>query len=125
MTIKNDSQDKTLPGKKKTKDPFSLSPDKVREKVREAGVVGLGGAAFPTAVKLSPPKDKSIDTIIINGCECEPLLTSDYRLMLDYPDEILKGAELARIATGAERIIVGIEDNKKKAFEVFQKSALS
>jgi electron transport complex protein RnfC len=120
VTVTNDGQDKTLPGKKETKDPFSLSPEEVREKVKEAGVVGLGGAAFPTAVKLSPPKDKPIDTIIINGCECEPFLTSDYRLMLEYPDEILKGAELARIATGAERIIVGIEDNKRKAFEVFQ-----
>jgi len=80
----------------------------------------MGGAAFPTAVKLSPPKDKPIETIIINGCECEPLLTSDYRLMLEAPEDILRGAELARIATGAKRIIVGIEDNKKKAFEIFQ-----
>jgi len=120
VTIANDGEDKAIPDKKKVKDPFSLSPEEIREKVKEAGVVGLGGAAFPTAVKLSPPKDKRIDTIIINGCECEPLLTSDYRLMLESPDDILKGAELARIATGAERIIVGIEDNKKKAFELFQ-----
>jgi electron transport complex protein RnfC len=87
--------------------------------VKEAGIVGLGGAAFPTAVKLSPPKDKSIDTVIINGCECEPVLTADYRLMLEYPEDILKGAELVRIASGAKRIIIGIEDNKKDAFEIF------
>lgn len=120
VTIANDGQDKSTDPKRKAKDPFSLSPEEIREKVKEAGVVGLGGAAFPTAVKLSPPKDKPIDTIIINGCECEPLLTSDYRLMLEYPDDILKGAELARIATGAERIIVGIEDNKRKAFDLFR-----
>jgi electron transport complex protein RnfC len=120
VTITNDSQDHPYSEKQASKDPFSLSPDEIRQKIREAGVVGLGGAAFPTAVKLSPPKDKPIETIIINGCECEPLLTSDYRLMLESPEDILRGAELARIATGAKRIIVGIEDNKKKAFEIFQ-----
>jgi len=120
VAITNDSQDHPFSEKQATKDPFSLSPDEIRQKVREAGVVGLGGAAFPTAVKLSPPKDKPIETIIINGCECEPLLTSDYRLMIEAPEDILRGAELARIATGAKRIIIGIEDNKKKAFEIFQ-----
>ena len=120
VSITNDSQDHPFSEKEETKDPFSFSPEEIRQKVREAGVVGMGGAAFPTAVKLSPPKDKPIETIIINGCECEPLLTSDYRLMLEAPEDILKGAELARIATGAKRIIVGIEDNKKQAFEIFQ-----
>ena len=120
VSITNDSQDHPFSEKKETKDPFSFSPEEIRQKVREAGVVGMGGAAFPTAVKLSPPKDKPIETIIINGCECEPLLTSDYRLMLEAPEDILQGAELARIATGAKRIIVGIEDNKKQAFEIFQ-----
>lgn len=120
VVIANDGQDLISQERKKVEAPFSLSPDEIRRKVQEAGVVGLGGAAFPTSVKLSPPKDKPIDTIIINGCECEPLLTSDYRLMLECPDEILNGAELARIATGAERIIVGIEDNKKKAFKIIQ-----
>ncbi|UCC39400.1 MAG: electron transport complex subunit RsxC [Candidatus Aminicenantes bacterium] len=120
VTISNDGEDRLFPENEGVKDPFSLSPDEIRQRVRDAGVVGLGGAAFPTAVKLSPPKDKPIDTIVINGCECEPMLTADYRLMLESPEDILKGAELARIATGAERIIVGIEDNKKKAFELIQ-----
>jgi electron transport complex protein RnfC len=83
----------------------------------------LGGAAFPTAVKITPPKDKPIDMVIINGCECEPILAADYRLMMEYPDEILMGAELVRIATGAERILVGIEDNKIKAFDLLQQKA--
>jgi electron transport complex protein RnfC len=123
VTIYNDGKDRFLPGLKGVKDPFSLSPDEIRQRVREAGVVGLGGAAFPTAVKLSPPKDKPIDTVIINGCECEPLLTADYSLMLESPDEILDGAELIRLAVGAERTIIGIEDNKRKAFDLFKKKA--
>jgi len=123
VSIANDGQDRFFPEKKEIKDPLSLSPEEIRQIVREAGVVGLGGAAFPTAVKLSPPKDKPIDTIIINGCECEPMLTSDYRLMLEHPEDILKGAEIVRQATGAERIIVGIEDNKMKAFKTLEKLA--
>jgi electron transport complex protein RnfC len=119
VTITNDGQDNAASSPKGTKDPFSLTPDEIRQRVKEAGIVGLGGAAFPTAVKLSPPKDKPIDTVIINGCECEPMLTADYRLMLEYPDDILNGAEIIRLAVKAKRLIVGIEDNKKQAFELF------
>lgn len=97
----------------------ALTPADIREKVKEAGIVGLGGAAFPTAVKLNPPPDKNVDCLILNGCECEPLLTADDRLMQKYPEDIIKGAELACKSTGAKRIIIGIEDNKKKAFSVF------
>lgn len=120
VTIANDAQDRLSPEIKKAEDPFSLTAEKIIKKVREAGVVGLGGAAFPTAVKLSPPKDKPIDTIIINGCECEPMLTADYRLMLEYPEDILKGGEIIRRVTGAERTIVGLEDNKLKAFNILK-----
>ena len=120
VTVANDGQDRASPLTAAGKDPFSLSPDEIRQKVKEAGVVGLGGAAFPTAVKLFPPKDKPVDTVIINGCECEPMLTSDYRLMLEAPEAILNGAQIVRIATGAKRMIIGIEDNKKKAFEVLK-----
>lgn len=123
VTIANDGEDHFLPGLQGIKDPFSLTPDEIRQRVKEAGIVGLGGAAFPTAVKLSPPKDKPVDTVIINGCECEPLLTADYRLMLEHPEDILKGSEIIRLVTGAERIIVGIEDNKKKAFRLFKEKA--
>lgn len=112
VTIANDGQD-TRADEDEIQDPFSLSPEEIIQRVKEAGVVGLGGAAFPTAVKLSPPADKPIDTIIINGCECEPFLTSDYRLMKEYPDEIIQGAELIRLATNARQIIIGIEDNKE------------
>jgi len=120
VTIANDGEDRLYPDIKGAADPSSLSPDEIRERVREAGIVGLGGAAFPTAVKLSPPKDKSIDTIILNGCECEPVLTADYRLMLESTDAILQGAELVRKAAGAEKVIIGVEDNKKDVFGLFQ-----
>ncbi|MGB8951879.1 MAG: electron transport complex subunit RsxC [Candidatus Aminicenantales bacterium] len=131
VTIANDGQDLAPserpeengkgPRLMPAEDPFSLSSEEICQKVREAGVVGLGGAAFPTAVKLSPPKDANIDTIIINGCECEPLLTGDYRLMMEYPEDILQGAEIIRLAASAKKVVVGIEDNKIKAFETLQR----
>jgi len=123
VTIANDGENRLHPALLGSEDPFILSPDQIRQKVKEAGIVGLGGAAFPTAIKITPPKDKPIDTVIINGCECEPILTADFRLMMEFPDDILQGAELVRIATGAERILVGIEDNKRKAFDLFQEKA--
>jgi len=123
ITIANDGQDRLPPERSGALDPFSLKPEEIREKVKEAGVVGLGGAAFPTAVKLTPPKDKPIDILVLNGCECEPMLTADYRLMLENPSDILKGAELARIATGAKRTIIGIEDNKRQAAAILHKNA--
>lgn len=123
VTIANDGEDRVHPEWTETENPVALDPDQIRHKVKEAGIVGLGGAAFPTSVKITPPKDKPIDTVIINGCECEPLLTADYRLMMEYPDEILGGAELVRIATGADRILLGIEDNKKEAFDLLQHKA--
>jgi electron transport complex protein RnfC len=123
VTIANDGEDKIHPDIRETEDPFSLEPDTIRQKVKDAGIVGLGGAAFPTAVKITPPKDKQIDTVIINGCECEPLLTADYRMMMESPEEILQGAELVRITTGANRILVGIEDNKREAFDLLRQKA--
>lgn len=120
IVIANDGEDRIFPDLGGTEDPFSLDPGQIRQKVKEAGIVGLGGAAFPTAVKISPPKDKPIDTVIINGCECEPLLTADYRLMMEYPDDILNGAQIVKIATGADKIFVGIEDNKRKAFDLLK-----
>ena len=92
----------------------------VIEAIKEAGIVGLGGAAFPTHVKLSPPKDKKIDTLLINGCECEPYITADHRIMLERTKELVAGAKLAAKACGASRIIFGIEDNKKDAIKAIR-----
>ncbi|MHC4914045.1 MAG: electron transport complex subunit RsxC [Planctomycetota bacterium] len=95
----------------------ALSPKDIVVKVGAAGIVGMGGAAFPTHVKLSPPPGKSIDTVILNGCECEPYLTADYRLMMDRPAEVIKGFRLLVRAVGAERGVIGVEANKPDAFE--------
>jgi electron transport complex protein RnfC len=122
VIIANDGKDRAEE-RAATPEPFALSPAEIRERVRDAGVVGLGGAAFPTAVKLAPPQDKPIDILIINGCECEPILTADYRLMLEQPESIIKGAELARVAVGAKRIVIGIEDNKAGAADVLFRQA--
>ncbi len=119
VTVANDGEDRPAPEIQAENAPFSLGPDDIRRRVKEAGIVGLGGAAFPTAIKLTPPKDKPIDTVIVNGCECEPLLTADHRIMLEHPDAVINGAELVRTATGARRIIVGIEDNKPDVYEMF------
>ncbi|MDD4178632.1 MAG: RnfABCDGE type electron transport complex subunit C, partial [Candidatus Margulisbacteria bacterium] len=94
-----------------------LTPEQIRKIVREAGIVGLGGATFPTHVKLTPPAGKKIDTVIINGCECEPYLTADHRLMLERPADIIYGAKAIAKAVGASRIIIGIESNKADAIE--------
>lgn len=98
----------------------ALTPDEIRKIVREAGIVGLGGAAFPTHVKITPPADKKIDTIIINGCECEPYITADHRLMLEKPADIIYGAMAIAKAIGASRIVIGIEDNKRDAINTIK-----
>jgi Na+-translocating ferredoxin:NAD+ oxidoreductase subunit C len=72
-------------------DPETITPEEIVERVRAGGLVGQGGAAFPTAVKLSPPPDKPVDIVILNGCECEPYLTRDYRLMVERPQDVVSG----------------------------------
>ncbi len=94
-----------------------FAPEEIRKTVREAGIVGLGGAAFPTHVKLTPPQGKKIDTLLINGCECEPYITADHRIMLERTEEMIFGAMLAARAVAAKRIIIGVEDNKLDAIE--------
>ncbi|MGQ9623423.1 MAG: electron transport complex subunit RsxC [Candidatus Caldatribacteriaceae bacterium] len=104
------------------KDPLpedieSLKPDFLRLWVREGGFVGLGGAAFPTHVKLSPPEGKPIDTFILNGAECEPYLTCDHRVMLERAQEMLLGLRIMVRACRAKRAYIGIEDNKKDCID--------
>lgn len=111
--------------KRPGKELEALSPEEIRQAAREAGLVGLGGAAFPTHVKLNPPADKPIDTVIINACECEPFLTCDHRLMLERPDELLAGARLLKTAVGASRVIIGIEENKADAYDLLRGRASS
>lgn len=92
--------------------PSLIPNEDILAAIRDAGVVGLGGAAFPTHVKLSPPKTKPIDTVILNGAECEPYLTCDQRLMVERPKEIIRGLELVMKVLGAQRAFIAIEDNK-------------
>lgn len=93
----------------------SLSAEEIVAMVRDAGVVGLGGAAFPSHVKLSPPKGKIIDAAIVNGAECEPYLTCDHRLMVERPRDILRGLALITRVLGVKDAYIGIEDNKLAA----------
>jgi len=99
-----------------------MSKDDIRAAVKEAGVVGMGGAAFPTSVKLSPPPDKKVDVLIINGCECEPYLTCDHRIMLEQPKELLEGTKLLMKVLEIEQAYVCIEDNKEDAIEAVRQA---
>lgn len=101
-------------------DFLSFSSEEIRNKIAKAGICGMGGAGFPTHVKLSPPPEKKIDTVIINGVECEPYLTADYRLMIEKPKEIINGLKLIMKALSAKQGIIGIEDNKPDAIRIFQ-----
>ncbi len=97
-----------------------LSREELIQAVQATGVVGLGGAAFPTHVKLSVPEGKNCDTVIANGCECEPYLTTDHRVMVEYPKAVFKGLEIVMKAMGAKEGIVGIEDNKPEAIKALE-----
>lgn len=101
----------------------ALSIEDLKDRIKKAGIVGLGGAAFPTHVKLSPPEDKPIDTFILNGCECEPYLTADHRMMVEHPETILKGMAIIMKVLGVEEGYVGIESNKPDAVETMTAAA--
>jgi len=116
LAITSDGADKWVE-LAKAKDPKSLSVKKIIEMVKEAGIVGMGGAAFPTHVKLQPPKDKKIDSVILNGCECEPFVTADHRIMLEYGEQVLSGLNIIRKALAPQNVYIGIEDNKEDAIE--------
>jgi len=92
-------------------------------RIRDAGIVGMGGATFPTHVKLSPPPGKSIDTVILNGAECEPFLTADHRLMVEDPERVVDGLQIVRSILGAQRAMIGVEENKPDALRALQKAA--
>ncbi len=100
-----------------------VTPEEIVRAVRAAGIVGQGGAAFPTHVKLAQNPKKPVDTILVNGCECEPYLTADYRVMVEAPAPVIAGARLAARAAGASKIIVAIEDNKPEAIQALRDTA--
>lgn len=97
-----------------------LTPEEIISRVKNAGVTGMGGAGFPTFIKLTPPPTAKAECVIINGVECEPYITSDYRLMLEHTDEIIQGLYLLMKAVKVEKGYIGIEDNKPKAIEILE-----
>ena len=118
VVIESDGKDTLHESVKPNKDLDSLTPDEIIDIVREAGIVGMGGAGFPTCVKLKPAKP--VDTILLNGCECEPLLTADHRVLLEFADDIIYGLKAILKTTGAEKGLIVIEDNKPDAIELMQ-----
>jgi Na+-translocating ferredoxin:NAD+ oxidoreductase subunit C len=122
VSIESDGEDLWDEQIKPAGDLEKLTPEQIRKIVREAGIVGLGGATFPAHVKLSPPPEKKIDIVIINGAECEPYLTADHRVMLENPEEIIFGLKVMIKALGAEKGVIGIEDNKSDAIRVMEQA---
>lgn len=105
------------------KKEITLEPKEIVQRIKDLGIVGLGGATFPTHVKYMVPEGKKVDTVIINAVECEPYLTADHRLMLERPQEILVGVEILKKALNVEQAIIGIEINKRDAFDTLSRAA--
>ena len=119
--IENDGLDEIDPAYFTLRNADKLATEQICAIVKDAGIVGMGGSAFPTHVKLSQHKEKKIDTLIINGVECEPYLTCDYRLMIENTKQILKGTRIIKKVLGAGNVIIAIEENKPKAIEAIKK----
>lgn len=101
-----------------------LTPEEIVNRIKVAGVTGMGGAGFPTFIKLCPPPGAKAECVIINGVECEPYITADYRLMMEHADEILVGLNLLMKAAKVEKGYIGIEDNKPAAIKLFEERLL-
>ncbi|OMH37953.1 electron transport complex subunit RsxC [Motiliproteus sp. MSK22-1] len=123
IVIETDGQDRSFLNATAAGDPFNLSPEEIANRVGQAGIVGMGGATFPSAVKLMPNPNSPIHTLIINGSECEPYLTCDDRLMQERPNEVIDGIRLIRHALKANCAILAIEDNKPAAYAAMMHAA--
>lgn len=121
VIVENDFKDEKSELIYEYTDIESYSRNDMLKLIKEAGIVGLGGAAFPTHIKLNPPQDKKIDTFIVNGAECEPYLTSDYRVMTETPVLIYEGIKLIMKILGVKKCLIGIEDNKPQAIKIMKK----
>lgn len=121
--IESDGQDKWLKKPQKEMNYLSLEAEEIKRRILESGKVGLGGATFPTHVKLSPPKGKKIEWLILNGAECEPFLTADHRLMVEKPEEIIEGTRILMHSLGITKAAIGIENNKMDAIRIMTKAA--
>jgi electron transport complex protein RnfC len=121
IVIESDGKDTGMPFKENI-DYMDLGADEIKAIIKDAGIVGLGGAAFPTSVKLSPPKEKPIDTVILNGAECEPYLTADHRMMVEQPQGIVGGLKIIMRALSVSEGYIGIENNKTDAIKVMEEA---
>ncbi|MGN0373281.1 MAG: electron transport complex subunit RsxC [Enterocloster sp.] len=117
VIIENDGEYKLAEGVGEDRDPSTLSKEEIRNIVKEAGIVGLGGAGFPTHVKLTPKDENAIEYILVNGAECEPYLTSDYRMMLEEPEKIVGGLKVILQLFDNAKGVIGIENNKPEAIK--------
>ena len=122
VVIEPDGEDKRVNDLAPLADWQAVAKKDLIARVAAAGVAGMGGAGFPTHVKLSPPPDKTIDTLIINGAECEPYLTADYRLMLESPERVWLGVSILRHILGAKTVRIAIEDNKPEAIRAMEQA---
>jgi electron transport complex protein RnfC len=122
ITIEPDGEDRWIDGIEGIADWKSTDPKTLIAKVAAAGIAGMGGAGFPTNVKLSPPPDKPIDTLILNGAECEPYLTADHRLMVERADQIWEGCQIIQKILGAKNVRIAIEDNKPESIASMQQA---
>jgi len=123
VVIENDGRDRAAEFSGLGQAWSAADPGRIRDLVAAAGLVGMGGAAFPTHVKLSPPPDRPIDAVILNGAECEPYLTADHRIMLERATDVLAGLAIVRRVLGAKRAVVGIEENKPDAIAAMRDAA--
>lgn len=120
VVIANDGEEQPVEDFAKARDYTTLEKDTIRQIIKDAGIVGMGGAGFPTYVKLTPQKEEDIDYVIVNGAECEPYLTSDYRLMLERAEDLLDGLRVMLSLFDNARGVIAIEDNKPEAIAKLQ-----
>ncbi|MDZ7650202.1 MAG: hypothetical protein U5K54_25425 [Cytophagales bacterium] len=120
IRVKGDDWDESIDRSETLVEEIKFEPKEIVSCIMNAGVVGMGGAAFPSHVKLSVPEGKHVDYLLINGVECEPYLTADHRIMLERSKEIIVGIKILMKALGVQNAIIGIEDNKQDAIELFQ-----
>jgi electron transport complex protein RnfC len=122
VVIESDGQDEWVEGLPLNQDWQALEVSAIKEIIRVSGLVGMGGATFPTHVKMAPPAEKNIDSFILNGAECEPYLTADHRVMLEQTDRVIIGTQIAMKVLGVTKGYIGIEENKPDAIEVMRKA---
>ena len=125
ISVEGDEWLETIDRTSAVRREVTMSPADIVKRVQEMGVVGMGGATFPTHVKLSVPTGKKCEALIINGVECEPYLTSDHRLMLEHGEEVLIGVKILMRALGVDQAYIGIENNKKDAIDNLARLASS